>query len=102
MCKQDPYRCIKHALNFESHRIYHSYVVFGEKSILMDIGVNSTEVRVINKSKLNETLLTGFSRFLSRLNDHEINMIDQQLITYTMRSNTVKKAHIASLKSPVK
>lgn len=93
---------LKNALHFESQLMYHSFVIFGERSILKDVKVVSDEVRVINRIKLRETLTNDSNRFSSSLSDQEINMLYQKLLTYTMQSDAIKKAHIASLKSPMK
>lgn len=93
---------LKNVLNFEPQYVFHSYVVFGERSVLKDVSVISEEVRVINRFKLKETLISDSNRFLSSLSDLEINVLHHKLQSYSMQSNMIKKAHIASLKSPVK
>ena len=77
----------------------HSIIVFSNDCTFMDVKINSNDVTMINRSRLNDAIeniyaiTDGFF-----LNEGQINEIYNKLYPYTQVSDDIKAQHIENIK----
>lgn len=77
---------------------YYSYIVFGDRSTLMDVPLRSGSHRVLNLGELLFSVRENAAEAGVRLTAAEIETLYERLEPYTRVSNAVKQAHIENIR----
>ena len=85
---------LKKILNKEDNRIFRSYIVFSERCTLKSIKVFKSNVKVIQRHDLNDTLNKDYKLYGEVLNNEEIEKIYNKLFKYMYPDENTKKEHI--------
>lgn len=85
---------LKKILNIDDNTIFRSYIVFSERCTLKSIKVFKSNVKVIQRHDLNDTLNKDYELYGKVLNDQDIEKIYNKLFQYMYPDENTKKEHI--------
>ena len=73
--------------------IFRSYIVFSERCSLKKIIINKPNIKVIKRSRLEETLNSDYKKYGKILSNEQIDEIYNKLVLYMYADKTVKENH---------
>lgn len=89
---------LKSFIKTNEDRLFKSYIVFSERSELIDVVFNSNKTKIIHRYDLLETVEKDIEESQQVLSRGEIDRIHQALKPYSNVSKELKASHIARLK----
>ncbi|WEG16642.1 nuclease-related domain-containing protein [Alkalihalophilus pseudofirmus] len=95
-------KALKYALQRDDGDLFNSLIVFSERCTLKEVTCDSLNVAVMKRNKLKSMLANQIKVAPSILTDFEMNKIYYMLKTYANADESVKIAHIESVKKRVR
>ena len=85
---------LKNILNIDDNTIFRSYIVFSERCTLKCIKVFKSNIKVIQRHDLNDTLNKDYELYGEVLNNEDIEKMYNKLFQYMYPDENTKKEHI--------
>ena len=86
-------------LEIEDMNIFRSYIIFSNRCQLKKITVNKSNIRVIKREKLQETLEKDYQKYGKILTNEQISTINDRLFNYMFSDEETKRAHNEYIKN---
>lgn len=85
-------------LGITDMNVFRSYIVFSERCELKKININKSNVKVIKRHELQNTLDNDYEKYGTVLLDSQIKKYNEQLVNYMFPCDDVKIKHIEYVK----